>query len=310
MLNNYRFDGVLDPQAGVFFDQELTQVRGDILQMERRPRSGFLVLPQATDIERWADHIKHRVWDAIGSARWIEDYSDDFPMVDAGAEEEIFNVREFACGYAFGIKEIEQSQHHNRRLDRMRALAARLVTEEKHNRVMMFGDPSVQIFGMLNYPRFPRRISTVNMLTATPAATLAELHAIFKQPYLNTGTVARPDTFLLPPAVFTRVGETPLADGDQTTILESFMRTNITKMSGGTVEVLGIHELEGAGPNGEDLAVAYEKVPEVIQNNPSILFEQRDPQPKNFAIITPCRGGTAGVTSQQPLHVIVAELTT
>lgn len=307
-MPNWRFDGLLDPQAGIFFERELTAVREEVLQMERRPRNGFAFIPQMDDVDDSFRTYEHRMWDAVGIADWIADAADDLPMVDAAGQAETFNIRWFGCAYRFSVQEVAANARLGRGLDRMRVLAARLVTEEKFNRVMFFGDTSEQLFGLLNYPFIPRRLSTVRLDDAgqTPQARLAEMNAIVNTPYNNTGTVARPNFLGLAPTMYTAVVETPMGDGDNTTILETFLRTNPWFKEGrGTVEPL--HELEGAGPNGEDMATAYERVPEVVQHKLARPFTQRSPQERNLAIVTPCHAATGGIASDQPLHAVNVE---
>lgn len=304
---NYRFDSLLGAESGIFFERELTDVRTEVIEEERPPRNIFEHIAQDTSKQPWANQYEHRMWDYIGVAQFISDWADDLPLVDIAGREEVFNMRAFGCAYQFSIDEIEASAALGRQIDRKRALAARLVTEEKFNRIGWFGDPATMLFGVTTYPYIPRRISSVRFhSTETADNMLAEMNAAVNSIFDFTETVGQPDLYLMAPAAYAEVSSRRLGSGTDTTVLGHFLENNPFFRDGkGTVAPL--QELKGAGPNGEDI--------DVIGSNDLMIgghvmareFTQLSPQEKNLSVYTPCHAKSGGCAFDRPYEFLVVE---
>lgn len=306
-MSTYRFDS-LTPTAGAFFDQDLRSIRRELLEDTRAPLNGFSLIPQATDVSPYATSYEHRMYEGIGVAKFISDYAEDLPNVDISARAELFNVRDLGAAYKYSIREIEASAALSTGLDRKKAKAARDAIEQAMNRVMFFGSAEEQLFGWVNYPYIPRRVVSFAFdASAASADVLAEMHALPDGVFLQTQTSRRPDVLAVATSIYNYVKSTPwsLSTNGATdkTILKQFLETNHF-----IKEVIPVHELEGAGPNGEHLMIAYTKDETVFSHKLVEAFTQRAPQEINLAIITNCYGKTGGIAADKPLEMAIAEV--
>lgn len=302
----YRFDSLLGESAGIFFDRELVDVRTEIVEQVRPPKNIFLYFAQDTSKSEWANQYEHRSFDVVGEAQFIADYADDLPIVDLAGREEVFNMRTFGCAYQYSIEEIKASQALGRELDRKRALGCRLVTEEKFDRIGFYGDPATQLFGWLNYPYMPRRISSVSFTAGTDAdVMLAEMNAAVNSIFGRTNTIGTPNLYGLSPNAYTQVTSRRLANSDLT-VLEHFLRAN-PSFSEGKGRVVPIWELAGAGPNGEDLDLIGSDDEMVGAHVIARPFTQEPPQARNLAMYTPCHAKSGGVYLDRPLEFLLVE---
>ena len=299
----WRFDS-LTPSIGIFFEDELRATREEILEDSRPPLNGFATIPQANDIPEWANSYEHQMYEVIGVAEFISDYADDLPNVDIAGRSETFNARAFGCAYKFSNDEIAKSQALGKGIDRKRARAARVITEQKFNRIMFYGDPETLLWGLFNSPYVPRYVSSVPFdATSDSGDILAEMNAIWNTPFLTTETVSRPDFMGMYPEGYTYVSDTPWsASAGDTTILEHFRKSHPEAR----VEV--VRENAGAGPNGEDLITVYPMDEDVFAHKMIRPFTQEAPQDKNLAQITNCHAKSGGIAADRPLEMVIAEI--
>lgn len=299
-----RLDQLYGPVAGAHFRRELEFVRGRVLEAKIPAQNGTLFIPQVADVEVWADSYVHRMIEFIGQAQFISDYADDLPLVDLSAREDVYKIKTIGVAYQFSRKEIQRSAASATSLSNSKAQAARTAIEQKLNRIQWYGDPSAGLFGFLNFPYIPRYLANETFDgSTTPSDALAELNAIANVPGLLTDTVADPDTMLVAPEIYNYIATTPLGSGSDTTILAHFLNNNPQIR-----EVVNTRELRGAGPNGENLIVAYRRSQDNIQHTLVEPFTQLAPQEKNLAVITNCVAQTGGVVSDYPRELVIAEI--
>lgn len=306
----FRFDSLItDPRSAVFFEQQLRHIRQEVVLDQQVPLSGFKVIPQNTNIASHATQYEHRMYEPLGVARFISDYADDLPLVDIATRSEVFNLRTFGCAYQFSLEEIEASAATpGLELEKKRAMAARLVTEQKFNRIMFWGDPDTRLFGLLNYPYIPRRLLDVKFSyeTSDPHDILNELNELVNSIFDLTETTGYPDYMGMPPAAYTHIASRALREGSDTTILQHFMMNNPFFKDGGTVEPL--QELKGAGPDGEDLIFVGRRDENLFSHALARPFTQLAPEARNLAIITNCHAKSGGVACDRPLELVIGEL--
>lgn len=306
-MPDWRFDGILDPETGIWFENDLRDVREEIVEDAQPPRNGFRFIPQDTDVAEWAETYEHRMFEPIGVAEFIANWADDLPLVDISNRAEVFNVRTFGCAYKFSLDEIAKSRATGMNLDRKRAMAARLITEQKFNRIMFFGDSTTQLFGLLNYPFAPRFLIPVSFdENSTPDAILNAMNSQVNAIFNLTETIGEPDFFGLPPAEYAHVSSRRIGDGTDTTILMHFENNN-PFFKGGRGEVVPLHELKGAGPNGENVSVVYRRDPLVLGHKMVMEFRQLAPQERNLAILTNTWAKSGGIASDRPLEISIGE---
>ena len=295
----------ISPQQGAKFERDLESVKSQVLEAKMVPQNGARLIPQAGDVEPWAETFIHQMVDHTGVARLVSDYADDLPLVDAHGREDSYRVKEIGCAFQFSKKEIQQNARGNINLSQRRPMSARRAIEEKLNRIMWYGDIEGGLFGFFNFPFIPRYASDVAYDgTETAADVLADLNTIANRPYLDTDTVAnQPNTMLVSPKVYTYISTTPRSSDSDATIMEYFLANNpfISEME-------NAQELAGAGPNGEDLIVVYRRELDYGQHKLVEPFTQHPSQEKNLAVITNCTAQTGGYVNDFPQEALIAEV--
>lgn len=305
MGRRWNFDD-LDPQVGMYFEQELTSVRTEVKRKKKKPKNGFQVIPQDPDEPDWAETVEHRMWDIEGTgSEFISDYSDMPPMVGVNVEKDDWPVKEFGCAYQYSMQEIRKSQATGKGLDRKKAMAAREFNERLANRIMWYGAPQMGLFGLVNFPYIPRwQVSIPFDDTQTGEDILNELSAFVRSPFeITKDEQDAPDTLLMPTTQFGYINDTPWsANAGDTTILQHFESNNWF-----VDEVRPVRELDGAGPNGEDVMIAYRQDSDLLEHKLVLEHTQHDPQQEGLAFVTPTTAKSGGIVSDFPFEMAIGE---
>lgn len=308
MPNQYRQDGPLDAEAGAFFQDELRTIDERILEDVRAPLNGFRVIPQNnTTAGAFDNQYEERSMQFTGIAEFIGDAADDMPFVDVALRVDVWNIRSFGCAFMHGVLEIEKAREIGRPLEEWRARAAKVANEEKHNRIMWYGDPAAQLFGVLNNPFVNRFFFANDIIQGTAALTiLADVNAMLTVPFDVSETTAEVDFLGLPPQQYRLIMTRFLGSGDAgPTIAEAIVKGNPRL----TMErIVPLRELRGAGPNGEDMVVAWEMNEDTLKHNVSILFRRFPPQPRMLQMVIPTLARSGGVSMRQPRKAVLGIL--
>lgn len=295
-----RNDSSLRALAGSKFERDLEFIRARVYDDKRPPLNGSVLIPQDGEVPEWAETYTHRRAEMLGQAQIVADYADDLPLVDVSGDEDTYRVKMIGVAYQFSVKE-QQGAERGIPLQTSRPMAARVAIEEKLNRIQFYGDPSAGLFGWLTFPYIPRYYLAEDFSSgnANPYNVLDELNQFFDSAGVRTDTVASPDTLAVAPAKYFYLASTPLREGSDTTILQHFTANRPG------VSVENAQELRGAGPDGEDLMVAYRRAPENLQHKLVQPFTQMAPQMKNLSVLTNCIAQSGGVVSDAPLEMTI-----
>ncbi|MFB6371616.1 MAG: major capsid family protein [Bradymonadaceae bacterium] len=305
MARRWNFDD-LDPQVGMYFEEELTSVRSEVKKKKKKPKNGFKLIPQDPDDPDWSETVEHRMWDIEGTgSEFISDYTDMPPLVGVNMEKDDWPVKEFGCAYQYSKNEIRKASSTGKGLDRKKAMAAREFNERKFNRIQWFGAPQVGLFGLLNYPYIPRwQVSIPFDNSQTGQDILNELNSFVRAPFDVTEDEAdTPDTLLMPTTQFAYINDTPWSsNAGDTTILGHFRSNNFF-----IDDVRPVRECNGAGPNGEDVMLAYRQEEDLVAHKLVMEHNQHDPQQEGLAFITPATAKSGGIVSDFPFEMVIGE---
>jgi len=295
----------LSPQARSFAKRELEDVRETIYQKDLRPLSAEEHFPVRNDVARWAEYYITRQFEPIGMSGWINDYSQDFPRVGIDVDEDQFRLHSHGCEYGYTNIELERAAANNRNLREQRAMAAQRAIRERNNHVAFFGSASRKLYGLVNYPGVPR-VYFDNPINANTAADtiVEEFGAFLDTPNDVTQNNTEVDVVGIPTTQYNFMRRTNVRSGTDTKILED-LRDNIYD---GQIDFVKMPELDGAGPDGEDLVVCFEDRSETWGMSIAMPFTQEDPQQEKLAWAVPCHSRTAGVTFDFPLRAAIGIL--
>lgn len=285
--------------GSIFLERQLNHIMPSVLEAKLPQLNAFRVFPMDTSVPWYVSTHSRQMLTSHGVAEWIADYSDDLPQVGVSGEEQVFRLADFGVSYGWSLKEIAAAMASNVNLRNAKAIAARRAAEEKHNRTIFFGDSSKGLYGATNYPHFPRTFIANPIATGTAADTvLADMHDFVLGIHTRTNQVARPTRLLMPTAAYDYVSRTFRSANSDKTILQAFLDT-----SQFITEVIPVAELDGAGPNGEDIMMAFEPSERLIASIVPAIFNQRPVQERNLSFVVPCHATNGGVASDYPLEV-------
>lgn len=299
-----RFDTAdfgLIPTHGVNFKRDLEQVRSKVLEYKLVGLNAKDHIPQASDVQPWAEFYTRYMITHKGVANIISDYGDDFPDVGVLTSRDTYRVKAFGCSYNYSRKELQQSGKGVVPLAQEKPKAARRVIEEALNEVQWHGELSGGLFGVTSFPYIDRYIAATTFDgSAAPDDVLAELHNIADRPYLETKAVAQPNVMLVSPRVNRLIYQNYRAGGVSTTIAEDFLKAS-------TIEsISAIQELAGAGPAGEDLIFVFRNEEDYLSHAMVELFTQLEAHKVNEKMVTNCIAQTGGISSAYPREAVIA----
>lgn len=304
MTLRQRFDEFgLTTSQGAAFLRDLEGIRAEVYEVKTPPLSAMLHIPQSSEAQSWQSTYTRRMLERFGAAKIISDYADDLPLVGVGGREDSYKVKEIGAAYQFSRKEMLQNAK-GIPLRSNLARACRRAIEEKLNRIAWYGDPAGGLFGKLNFPFIPRYLSSVTFNSSSTAADkLAELHTIAYRQWIETETVARPDTMLVSTKVYADISSEYRSDNSDATVLDAFLASNEIITS-----VEAVPELSGAGPNGEDLIVVYRNALENGSHQLAEPFTQLPEQERNLAVVVNCVAQSGGYATDYPQEITIAEV--
>jgi hypothetical protein len=151
-----RLDNLAGPGVGIFFARQLEQILAEVYEEKTPPRAGLnLFIPDMTSVSSGAKTFTRRMWTSMGIAKWVENYSKDFPRVATASEEATFKTKRMGASYGWTLDEIKAAQFANVPLESRLGVAARRTIEQKHNDTIWLGDETVGLHGILSYPWTP-----------------------------------------------------------------------------------------------------------------------------------------------------------
>lgn len=298
-------DDFRQDENAVFLARQLDYVRSRVYTRKYPTMKGNVLVPVSTEIPEWAEVVKQRVYDEVGMAKIISNYADDLPRADVRAKEMQITVHTIGNSFGYNVNELRASRHAGVGLDTARGAAARRATEEKLNRISLLGDSDYGLFGLLNHPNIPE-ILTLNGNWTDAATTgqmiLDDLNNMYIAYNEQNFGVHEPN-FIAMTARARQAATTKMIDGALgRTAWQMFAEQHPN------IVVESIYEFRGAGANGGDLLMMYERSEENLRHELVMAFNQLPAQVRNLETVVPCMARTAGVQIDYPMAFLKAEI--
>ena len=292
----------LDAGESVFLARELTHIRAQTLTVKKAPLNAFTVFPVQTDIPSGAETAIQRIYDSVGMAEIISNYSEDLKRADLVAQENSVKVFSLGDSYGYNYKEVKNAQFAGKNLDALRAQAARRGIDLKLNKLAWKGDTKHNIIGFLSNPNITEVAlpadgtgSSTKISTKTVDQVIRDFNSIIDSIPTATNEVEQANTVLMAPAVFRYISQTRIPDTDGQTIL-SFLQSvhpEITRW-------MKVGELKGAASDGTDMIVVGYFDPIYIKFEIPTRFDQLPVQARNLEYVVNCVAEAVGVTVTMP----------
>ncbi|MEM9149525.1 MAG: major capsid family protein [Cyanobacteria bacterium P01_F01_bin.3] len=187
----------------------------------------------------------------IGVFGLMRSYNTNIPSINILTEEFTQQIHKWAGQYYFSDDDVDAAKVTDFPLEVEEISAVREAAMQEMNKLMATGSEVLRMPGLLNHPDVLRSYSPVRFnSTATPAQILTTLNDAVSSVVTLTKRVEQPDTLFLPTTQYDYVSTTNRSDGVDRTILEQFLSA-----SPYIKNVEPLIECDGAGPNGEDVAL-------------------------------------------------------
>lgn len=302
---NLERDGRLDAGESAFFLRQLEHIMPEVYMVEHVELKARQLLPVDSSAPAGTRTITWRMWDRIGVARIISDYTRELPKVALYGNEQSVKVRDIGVGYSYSIPEIQSARLANVSLDVEYALAARRASEELLDRIAWQGDAKTGLKGLIGYAGVSEYTvpadgtgSSKLWTTKTPTQILRDLAGMTTAVRVPTKSRETPDTIVLPLAAYDYIAQMPYSVNSDKTILRYYLDNNPFAMQ---VEWLDVLNYVGAGGVGR--MYAYKKDPRKLKLHVPQDFTQLAPQLAGLNYEIPCLMSTGGLTIQYPLSV-------
>lgn len=247
----------------------------------------------------------------VGAWRLLADYANNVEKFDVLMEKVSYGAEYYGASITYSNQEqdaIAFSRTNNADivvdLTREKMDAVEEGWRQLKNKLFCRGQYGKNIFGMLNHPDVPRKVSPYRLgYASSPDDNLAVLSDMVDTIITTTNEIEQPDTILLPirqvrELMLQRVGST-----SDTSVLQYFLENN------GTVNNIDTAvELAGAGPGGTDMALCYRRDPrKVVGIVPKEKTQFGPPQYQAYNIFVYWDGQVSGVHFKRPFSSLLVE---
>lgn len=299
----------LDSAGDIFFARQLEFIQSKIYEFQYPALKAYQYIPINYNIPAGAEYVTATGFQNVGRARIINSYADDLPQAGILGTQLTNPVQGIGTSYRYSHQDIRAAQMANISLDMRLAEAAKRANDQLVNDLAISGDAVTGAYGFINNPNVPTQAVAadgVGNVTQwefkSSEQILRDMNYIVNQVVVNSNGVEMPDTLLLPLAQYTLIASTPRSPNSDITILNYFLLNNqfIRKVD-------WLAQLAGAGEDGVDIMVAYEKNESKVAMQIPLAFTQYAPQERNLEFVIPCESRFGGVTWYYPLSAIIGE---
>lgn len=284
---------------GVWTAQELHKIRSTAYEKEYPAGSALRVFPVTNELSDTDKTFEYQVFDKVGYAKIIADYTDDLPTVDALMTSEFGKVFRLGNAYLISIDEIKAGQRTGKSLSTRKSNACQLAHDQLVNKLVFKGSKPHKIPSVFDHPNITKIVSTKWMdgETKKPETAQDELEKAIEILETQTKGQHRATNILIPPSMrkvlSVRMPETS----------ESYLQYFQKQNAGITID--SISELEDYDGTGAKAVLVYEKDPMNMSIEIPEVFNMLPAQPKDLHFKVPCTSKCTGLTIYRPLTLVL-----
>lgn len=260
-------------------------------------------IPRRTDMSAWTNGYVDRIYDHVGMAKIIANYTDDLPRSDVLKQEQWNKVHTLGGSYGFSIIELRMAQLEGTPLDTAKANATKKSIDLALNMISVYGEAKYGLYGLANHPNIG--YTAINGNWSAPATTgmqiFQDMVTLYNTISVGSWSVHEPNLMVLPTAAYSAAASKFISELNVITPLEHFRRM-----------YPGVRVIEDPVLTNADQATGQNMVfcGEFNSDNFSLdmpqPFEQLPAQARNLEIVVNCIARTGGVTVRYPLSITKA----
>lgn len=290
--------------ATAFTARELEHVKAQTYDVKKVALKARTLIPVSFEAHPGAEVISYDQYDGKGEAAVVENYSRDFPRVDA--EKRNFGAKVFGIGdsYGYTIQDLRAIAMSGSKLNAARAMQARRAIEAKLERIACRGIPAIGRPGFATEGNVPLLGTAFNWTMNTPAQTIKrQLGALVQSVVTQSSDVWQPDTLVMPTDAYAIASEVSFGVDNGRSVLAVFLAENayIRQVEQWT-------QLDDAGAAaGQGRIVCYKRVPEVLELEISQDYEETPPEVRGMEFVIHGHLRTAGTVIRYPMAMAYAD---
>lgn len=290
-----------------FFTSQLSVVEAKLYETKYQNILFQEFVPVDSSDPEWVDEISYISYDAVTMGKFIGANAKDLPEVAANATKSTIPVFYGGIACSWSLDELRKSQAMRMPLDATLGKAKVRGYQEHKQQVAYLGDSARGVTGLFNNANVPETTTTVDWATATGIDKFKMLNEQLNNVYETTKQVHIPNMLLVPQNVWQYLGE-PMHDGTDTTVLEYFLKNNMSQSLGVPVTVRPVFQLNDLGVNSTGRFMAYELNQENLVMKDPMPLRSIAPQPDGLTIKVPSEYKFGGVEFRYPLSALYTDL--
>lgn len=297
----------LDAGETDFLERQLESVDTRLYQKKLRQLKYRELIPVSNRDNAGAQTLTYYMYTKVGMAKIIANPADDLPRADIYATRTTANVYSIGASFGFSTQELRAAQFAGVPLEMQKVNAVTRAINEKENNIAWNGESTYNIPGFLNNANIPTVQAPLNAgstsrkwVDKTPLEIIADVTTMVSGIRTATNGVQEGDTLLLPIDQFTHISTTPMdpQNASNITIMEYILKNE--SMGIKKIDWLSV-ELTGTGTGATDMAMLYERDPEVLEQRIPMERMQHPPQMQNLEYKVPVEARNGGVVVRYPL---------
>lgn len=293
----------LDANETKFFSRQLEFIKAEVYKTDLPTLKARTLIPVDFSGGNWATSITYRQSKALGRAKVVNNYGDDFPRVGNSREEFTVKVKSLGASYGYSIQDIRAAAKTGMNLKNDEAIAAKESILREENEIAFKGNSDNNLVGFFTEVNVPKAevagTGTAKLwINKTPDEIVKDLTTAIGAITTATKGIERADTLLLPSAHFENLASTRLSASLETTIMD-WIKTKLMVLGINNIDWL--NELTGAGPSGKDMFMLYTRRPDKVVLSIPQDFEQFEEERMKMEYTVACHSRIAGVQFIKPL---------
>jgi len=294
-----------DAGESLYFERQLESIESRVYLKKFRELKYRTLIPVSNRDAPGSSVVVYYLYTQIGMAKIIANPADDLPRADAYAQEHTAKVFSMGESFGYSTKELRRASMSGVPMEMLKVDALRRGFREKESTIAWSGDTAHGIIGVFDNPNIPQDQAPLNAgatsrawADKTPDEILADVSFITGQISSVTNDVHEANTLALPISQYNVIAKKARSATSDTTIL-GFIKD--PKNGFGLDMVEKLPECAGAGPAGEDLMLAYERDPEVLELRIPMEVQLLPPERRNLEFLVNAESEIAGTVVRYPL---------
>lgn len=308
----------LDGNQTAFFERELEFIKAKTYDKLYTKKKFALLIPISTEVDSGAETYTYESWDSVGIMKIISRYSDNLPRSDVFAKKFTHNIHSLGGAFGYSIQDVRAAVMAGKPLNSRKAETVRKADEQAISRIAWNGDADAGLIGMLSQPNVPTftapaGVTTTNVpwIGATPKNSdeiLTDLNDLVDDIVDVSNEVHEANTVIMPIKQHSKLKGTRQASGTDTTILKYWLDNHPEiQLVERVVELKAVAPLPSGGGGPSDVAMAYDRDPDMLTLEIPQPFEMFAAQQINLEFVVPAHSRIGSVVFYYPLSANIIE---